>query len=133
MTRTRASAKAAGTRTETAAATYLAQHVDDRIERRRLTGARDRGDLAGLRAHGQRIVAEVKDCARLEIGPWLREAEIERGNDDAIAGVVIAKRHGRGAPADLLVMMTLADFAALLTGQRPEQSDQLVAAVGGSR
>lgn len=119
MPRNRASAKAAGTRTETAAATYLSTHVDDRIERRRLTGARDRGDLAGIRAHGQRIVAEVKDCARLEIGPWLNEAELERGNDDALAGVVIAKRHGKGAPADLVVLMSLADFAALLSGTRP--------------
>lgn len=120
MTRTRASAKAAGTRTETAAAEYLNRYVDDRIERRRLSGAKDRGDLSGLRIHGQRLVAEVKDCARLEVGPWLREAEIERGNDDALAGVVIAKRHGKGAAADLVVLMTLADFAALLTGARSE-------------
>lgn len=84
------------------------------------TGAKDRGDLAGIRAHGRRVVAEVKDCARLEVTPWLREAETERGNDDALAGVVIAKRHGRGSPADLLVMMTLADFAALLSGHRPD-------------
>lgn len=119
MTRTRSSAKQAGTRTETAAATYLAQHVDDRIERRRLTGSRDRGDLAGLRIHGQRLVAEVKDCARLAPGPWLNEAEIERGNDDALAGLVIAKRHGKGDPADLVVILTLRDLAALLTGVRP--------------
>lgn len=123
MTRSRSSAKQAGTRTETATARYLATHVDDRIERRRLTGARDRGDLTGLRAHGRRIVAEIKDCARIEIGPWLNEAELERGNDDALAGVVIAKRHGRGDPADLVVLMSLADFAALLTGQRPDEGD----------
>lgn len=119
MTRTRASAKAAGTRTETAAAAFLAEHVDDRIERRRLTGSRDRGDLSGLRVHGERLVAEVKDCARLDVGPWLNEAEVERGNDDALAGFVIAKRHGKGAAGDLVVLMTLADFAAILSGVRP--------------
>lgn len=122
MTRSRASAKAAGTRSETAAARYLATHVDDRIERRRLSGSRDRGDLAGVRAHGRRVVVEVKDCARLEVGPWLNEAEIERGNDDALAGVVVAKRHGKGDPADMVVLMSLRDLAALLTGQRPEES-----------
>lgn len=120
MTRTRSSAKAAGTRTESAVAAYLNCHVDNRIERRRQTGAKDRGDISGLRTtHGQRIVVEVKDCARVDIGPWLNEAELERGNDDALAAVVVAKRHGKGAPADLLVMMTLADLTALLTGTRP--------------
>lgn len=124
MTRSRASAKAAGTRTETAAARYLAAHVDDRIERRRLTGGRDRGDLAAVRSHGQRVVVEIKDCARYEIGPWLNEAEVERLNDDALAGVVVAKRHGKGDPADLLVLMTLADFAALLSGVRPTETEE---------
>lgn len=119
MTRSRASARAAGTRTERAAADYLARHVDDRIDRRVKNGAKDRGDLAGLRIRGERIVAEVKDCSRLEVAGWLSEAEVERGNDDALAGVVIAKRRGKGDPGDLLVLMTLADFAALLTGQRP--------------
>ena len=38
MSRTRASAKAAGTRFETDVAKYLAEHVDDRIERRAKTG-----------------------------------------------------------------------------------------------
>lgn len=122
MTRSRASAKAAGTRTETAVATYLATHVDDRVERRRQSGAKDRGDITGLRTpHGRRLVIEVKDCARLDVSGWLREAELERGNDDAIAGCVVAKRHGKGAPADLLVLMTLADLAALLTGHRPTE------------
>lgn len=120
MTRSRAAARAAGTRTETAAARYLAEYVDDGIERRSRNGAKDRGDLAGLRIHGQRVVAEVKDCTRLEVSTWLREAETERDNDDAIAGVVVPKRRGKADPADLLVICTLRDFAALLTGRKPE-------------
>ena len=118
--RNRASAKAAGTRTETAVARYLAQHIDDRIERRAKSGSRDRGDISGLRVHGQRVVIEVKSCARISVTPWLNEAEIERGNDDALAGLVVAKRHGKGAPADLLVMMSLRDFVALITAVRPD-------------
>jgi hypothetical protein len=117
--RSRASARAAGSRTERAVADYLAAHVDDRIDRRVKTGAKDRGDIGGIRIHGKRVVAEVKDCAKLELGRWLTEAETERGNDDAIAGVVIAKRRGKGDPGDMLVAMTLADLAALLTGARP--------------
>ena len=120
MTRNPASARAAGRRTEADAVRYLAQHIDDRIERRRQTGAKDRGDVSGLRVHGQRVVVEVKDCARLELGKWLGEAETERGNDDALAGLVVAKRRGKGHPGDLAVHMTLRDLVALLTGTRPE-------------
>jgi hypothetical protein len=123
VTRTRASAKQAGTRTETAVATYLAEHIDDRIERRRQTGAKDRGDISGLRINGQRVVVEVKDCTRLELGVWLTEAEVERGNDDAAAAVVVAKRRGKGHPGDLLVACTLDDFIALATGARPSRKD----------
>lgn len=121
MTRNRASAKAAGTRTESAVAAYLAAHVDERIERRRQSGAKDRGDISGLRVHGQRAIVEIKDCARLEIGSWLTEAETERGNDDAAAAFVVAKRRGKGQPGDLLVLCTLADLVALITGTRPDE------------
>lgn len=120
MARSRASAKAAGTRFETAIATYLAAHIDDRIERRTKTGNKDRGDISGLRHMGGRIVIECKDKARTELGPWAAEAEVERGNDDANVAVVMSKRHGRGAPGDQWVHMTLRDFVALLTGERPE-------------
>lgn len=119
MTRTRATARKAGSTFERLTADYLAAHVDDRIDRRVKTGAKDRGDIAGLRMHGKRVVLEVKDCARPLIGPWLNEAEIERGNDDALVGAVVYKRTGKGKPADQVVVMTLLDFAALLSGVRP--------------
>jgi hypothetical protein len=119
MTRTRASAKAAGARFERVIADYLAAKVDDRVDRRVKTGSKDRGDIAGLRIHGQRIVAELKDCARQEPATWIREMETERGNDDALAGVVIAKRRGVGAPGEQMVMTTVDNLIALITGQRP--------------
>ena len=119
-TRSRASAKAAGTRFETTVARYLAEHVDDRIERRRMTGSRDRGDLSGWRFAGQRIVAELKDYGgRIAAGPWLNEAEVERGNDGAGVALVIAKRRGTTNPGDQIVLMTLRDLVALTTQERP--------------
>ena len=118
MARSRASAKAAGTRHERAVADYLAQHVDDRIDRRVKAGAKDRGDIGGVRHLGARVVVECKNTSRLDVGTWLREAEVERGNDDATVGLVVAKRHGKGAPADQLVLMTLGDLVALMTGSR---------------
>ena len=118
MTRNRASAKKAGTQMETLVAGYLARHVDDRIERRRLSGSKDRGDIAGLRHMGERIAVEVKNTARVNLGVWAQEAEIARGNSDSVAGIVVHKRHGKGRPADQWVTLTLGDFVALLTGSR---------------
>jgi hypothetical protein len=119
MTRSRASAKKAGTAFETAIAEYLAEHVDDRIERRSRNGSNDRGDISGLRHMGGRIVIECKDVARVDLAGWTAEAELERGNDDAIAGLVIHKRNRNGKPGDQWVTCTVDNLIALLTGTRP--------------
>ena len=118
MARSRASARAAGTRHERAVADYLARHVDDRIDRRVKTGSADKGDIGGVRHLGARVVVECKDTSRLEVGLWLTEAKAERINDDATVGLVVSKRRGKGAPADQLVLMTLGDLVALLNGNR---------------
>ena len=123
MTRSRASAKAAGTRFERAIADYLAAHIDDRIDRRTKTGNKDRGDIGGLRTHGQRVVIECKDVARLNLAGWIEEADIERGNDDALAGLVAHKRRGHGDPGDQYVTLTIRDLVALLTGERPTNKE----------
>lgn len=113
------SARTAGTRFERAIADTLAAHVNPDIDRRTRNGAKDRGDITGLRHMGGRLVVECKDTSRLTIGSWLLEAELERGHDDALAGLVVAKRRGRGDPLEAVVLLTLADLIALLTGTRP--------------
>lgn len=118
MSRNRASAKKAGTWLETITAAYLNKHVDDRIERRRQGGAKDRGDIGGLRHMGGRLVLECKNTTRTDLAAWAAETEIERGNDDALAGAIIHKRVGKTDPAEQWVTMTLANFTALLTGNR---------------
>ena len=119
MTRSRASARQAGTRFETSIVGYLAANYDDVIERRRQSGSKDRGDVSGFRYAGRRIVAELKDYGgRVLIGPWLREVDIERGNDSADVGLLIIKRRGVTDPGDQIVAMTLRDLLALLTGER---------------
>ena len=119
MTRTRKSAKSAGTKFEQDVATYLrlALH-DERIERRARNGNKDRGDISGLIHMGGRIVVECKNTTRTNLAGWATEAEVERGNDDAVAGIVVHKRHGKGQPGEQWVTMTLADFASILTGSR---------------
>ena len=121
MTRSRASAKAAGSRFERLIADSLAAHIDDRIDRRVTTGAKDKGDIAGVRDyHGSRIVLEVKDYGgRVDVGTWLRETETERANDGAIAGACVFKRRGLTDPLDQGVLMTVRDLIALLDGERP--------------
>ena len=109
-------ARAKGTALETLTTNYLATRLgDDRIMRMPLHGKHDRGDIAGIRTVlGEKVTVEVKNHARMELGTWLREAEIERGNADAAVAVVVHKRHGKASPEPQLVTMTLADFAVLL-------------------
>jgi hypothetical protein len=122
VTRSRRSAKQAGTRFETAIAAALADALDDdRIERRTRNGSKDRGDVSGVRLHGQRVVIECKDVATLALPQWTAEAQLEAGNDDALVGVVVHKRRGVGDPMQQWVSMTLADLVAVLTGQRADQ------------
>ena len=119
MTRNRRSVKAAGTRFETHIATYLADALaDPRIERRARNGTKDRGDITGLLWHGHRLVAELKNTARLNLPAWTAEAHLEAGNDDALAGIVIHKRHGVGDPGRQWVSMTVDDLIGLWLLQR---------------
>lgn len=100
---------------------YLAAALgDDRIERRVKHGTNDRGDIAGLRIHGQRVVVECKNHKRMELAEWVDEAETERGNDDAEYGIVIHKRRGCGKAkfGGNYVTMTLETFAAIAAGGR---------------
>lgn len=113
------SAKRRGASWETAVADYLARHVDDHVERRHLSGAQDRGDIAGLRIAGHRLVVECKATSTMDVAGHLKEAAVEAQNDNALAGIVVQKRRGVGMDTDAamgqqLVMLTLGGFARLL-------------------
>jgi hypothetical protein len=103
---------------ETLIATYLAENVDDRIERRTRNGGKDRGDLSGIRLSpalgGGRVVAELKNTAKIALSSWQAEAEIERGNDNTAVALVIHKRHGVGDPGRQWVTCTVDDQDHLL-------------------
>lgn len=126
MVRNRASAKKAGTAFETLVAEYLAMKLADiRIERRAKTGAKDRGDIAGvLTVAGGAVVIECKNTSRDGLPQWIKEAEIERKNDDevtgrTVAGVVAHKKHGSNKAGEQYVTMTLETFVTLLEGGSP--------------
>lgn len=108
--------KQKGTAFETAVVNYLSDCTTATIERRTLSGAHDKGDVAGVYIDGLPVVVECKACSRLSIPQWLRESETERDNAHAAVGIVVAKRQGIGLAnmGQQLVMMTLDDFSRLI-------------------
>lgn len=120
MGRSNRSARQAGTKFERDIANHLAAGFDDdRIDRRVKMGSADRGDIAGFRFSGRRIVVECKDVSKMNLGGWVNEAEVERGNDDADVGMVIHKRRGHGQPGDQYVTMTVDNLLRLLGADVP--------------
>jgi hypothetical protein len=97
-------AKAKGRATEQA----LCDHLHDEwsclyVERRRLAGALDRGDIAGLPG----VTIEVKSGGRVDIAGWLAELEAEMGNDDTDFGFVAVRPKGHPDPRDWWAVMPL--------------------------
>lgn len=116
--------KQRGTAFESAVTAHIAEYLEAEpgtIHRETLHGKRDVGDIGGLKAHGQRVVVECKNYSgRDRMSEWLKEADNERGNADALAGVVVSKRKGIGdtRTGEQLVSMTLDTLLALVTGIR---------------
>ena len=104
--------KARGTAAETALVNYLRGRGQTAVERRALTGANDKGDVAWL----PWLAVEVKNARTPRYGEWLREAEAERSNSDAEIGVVVHKPHGTGITSqdNWHVVMTMSTFMSLL-------------------
>src|SRR5271156_5318803 len=89
-----------GSSFERQTADYWRDHYDDRIDRRVKTGARDKGDIANLRLGSHRLVLECKAERSVNLAGWIKEAQLEADNDGALLGAVVAKRKGKGDPAD---------------------------------
>ena len=106
------SIKAKGRNAENAAVDLIKESGWPYAERRRQTGAKDRGDVTGI----PKVVLEIKSGARLDLPGWLRETEAERINDGAIIGALIVKLKGMGEAKvrDWPVMLPLSQFLALL-------------------
>lgn len=83
--------RAKGTALETLIVNYLATRLgDDRIMRMPLHGKADRGDIAGIRTvMGERVVVEVKNHKKMQLGVWLTEAETSAPSSTAKSATVI--------------------------------------------
>lgn len=96
-------AKQKGTATESALVAWMHAHGAPHVERRRLNGTHDRGDLTGLPG----VVVEVKSGARLDIAGWLDELDIEMRNDHADQGAVVVRPKGKPHPDDWFAVVPL--------------------------
>ncbi|WP_293954941.1 hypothetical protein, partial [uncultured Corynebacterium sp.] len=88
MSRTRASAKKAGSSFERLMADYLRDALDNpNIDRMVKSGSLDRGDIANVRdSHGRLLAIEAKNTATMSLPQWEREATAEALNYRAHAG-----------------------------------------------
>lgn len=106
--------KRKGTAFESLVRDFLKESWFADIERLTLSGAKDRGDIAGFRVNGHLICWELKNRAQMALSAWVREAQLEAANYGALAGVVCHKRKGKGAAAEQFVTMTVEDFLTIL-------------------
>lgn len=102
--------KQKGTRWESAIVDYLIGHGFLYAERRTLSGAQDRGDIAGVPGW----VLEAKNCSAASLGAWMDEATVEQANAGAAYSAVWHHRRGKSSPADGFVTMTGAAFVRLI-------------------
>lgn len=110
MTRSRASAKAAGSSWEKDICEYLISEGWRDTERRRLEGKNDRGDIAGI----YDVCIEAKNVSAISLATILDETEVEGKNANASVAAAWIKRRGRSSPAAAYVVMSGERFAALL-------------------
>lgn len=110
MTRTRASAKAAGRAWEKAIVDYLHLRGWPHAERRRLEGSKDRGDIAGIPG----LVIEAKNTKTISLAEFLDEAGVEAENAGAAYGVAWIKRRGFASAGLGYVVMGGDEFCDLL-------------------
>ena len=89
------------------------------VERLRLTGAKDEGDLR-IALPGDRYVVIEAKAAKLEPADFVQQAHVEAVNfanrrnvpTENIYGVAVIKRRGKGIK-DAYVLTTLADYLGL--------------------
>ena len=95
--RSRKTAKGNGTRMESAVESYVQWALGDmRIQRLRLHGNKDVGDIGNVYWHGQPVCIEVTWTQTMDAPQHMREAIREAGNMDSPYPWVIQKKAGVG-------------------------------------
>ena len=102
--------KQKGTSFETLVADFLTDNGFPYAERRALAGINDKGDITGTPG----LVWECKNHKTMNLAGWLDETMIETANAKADYGILVAKRKGRGNPAEQYAVMPLGMMVTLL-------------------
>ena len=102
--------KAKGTAAESAVVSYLKRRAWPFAERRALNGNLDRGDIAGIAG----VVLEVKSCRSIDLAGWMAEAQVEKTNDGATIGAVVAKKRGTTDPGEWYAVLPFRELCDLL-------------------
>lgn len=102
--------RAKGTRWASAIVTYLQDSGWPYAELRNLSGAKDKGDIAGVIG----VCIEAKNQNRVTLAEWLDEAKAEKANATADVGAVWFHRRGYASPRDGYVLMDGQQFVDLL-------------------
>lgn len=108
-----ATAKSKGRDTENRVIAYL-RSFGLKVERRRLTGIQDQGDVAGWNTDKGSVCVEIKSAATWSPMRWLAELDLEADNAAAETGFVVARPKGKPDPDDYVVLIRLPWFMELL-------------------
>lgn len=86
------------------------------VERRRLQGVLDKGDICGWVKHDgtDEVVSEVKSGAVFKVPQWLRELKEEVKNAKASIGFLAIRLKGQPKIEDWVVMMPFPEFMELM-------------------
>jgi hypothetical protein len=103
-------AKSKGRETENIWVDYLKTWGLANVERRRLMGSYDQGDVSGW----PRVCSEVKSGAKLNIMGWLRELDAEIVNSQSETGYIVVRPKGFPKPEDWFVVMRTDAFMELM-------------------
>lgn len=105
-----ATAKTKGRETENSWIEFLRPRGLPAVERRRLMGALDQGDVSGW----PNVCSEVKSGAKLDILNWLRQLDSEIVNSKSETGYVVVRPKGLPDPKDWYVVMRTEAFIDLM-------------------
>ena len=117
-------AKVKGRETETRFVEYLRSHGLTYVERRRLQGCDDEGDIAGWPG----MCVEIKSGARLDMAGWLDELTVEIDNANASMGFLAVRPKGKPSPEQWFAALPMPLLMILLAQAGWVPNDEVEAA-----
>lgn len=102
-------AKARGARWETELAEHLRDRTGQNVQRIRLNGTTDLGDMHLALPHGTAVV-EAKNAKTMNLAGWCDEARQEAANAGLPGWAVVIRRRGQRDPGAAYVVLTVDEW-----------------------